>query len=57
MNPENKTTDGRIGHDFWDELPENVRIAINQAKAELDRGEGIRHDEVMADLKKTFLSE
>lgn len=57
MNPENKTTEGHLEHDFWDELPENVKIAINQAKADLDRGEGISYDKVMADLKKTFLSE
>jgi len=41
--------------DFWDELPIEVQMAINQAKNELDRGEGISHDEVMAEMKSRFL--
>jgi hypothetical protein len=42
-------------NDFWFELPKEVKESINEAKAELDRGEGIPHEEVMADVKKRFL--
>jgi hypothetical protein len=42
-------------NDFWEELPEEVKQSINQAKAELDRGEGIPHEKVMADIKERFL--
>jgi len=41
--------------DFWVELPEAVKQSINKAKAQLDRGEGIPHDKVMADVKSRFL--
>lgn len=41
--------------DFWSELPEAVKQSINKAKAQLDRGEGIPHDKVMADIKSRFL--
>lgn len=40
--------------DFWDDIPENVQKAINEAKAQLDRGEGIAHSQVMTDVKKRF---
>ena len=42
-------------NDFWEELPEEVKQSINQAKAELDRGEGIPHEKVMADVRERFL--
>jgi hypothetical protein len=42
-------------NDFWGELPVEVKAAINQAKDELDRGEGIPHDEVMHEVKSRFL--
>jgi len=41
--------------DFWHELPEEVKQSINEAKAELDRGEGLPHDQVMAEIKERFL--
>jgi hypothetical protein len=40
--------------DFWDDIPENVQKEINEAKAQLDRGEGIPHSQVMTDVKKRF---
>jgi len=50
-----KSLVGLSGNDFWDELPPEVKQAINMAKAELDGGEGIPHDEVMAEMKSRFL--
>ena len=41
--------------DFWAELPAEVKQAVNKAKAELDRGEGIPHAQVMAEMKKRYL--
>jgi hypothetical protein len=42
--------------DFWSELPSEVKLAINKAKEELDRGEGVTHSEVMSEVKNRFLS-
>ena len=42
--------------DFWNDVPDGVKQLIDQAKGELDRGEGIPHAEVMADIKNRFLS-
>ncbi len=42
--------------DFWEELPIEVKHGINKAKAELDRGEGIAHDDVMLEIEKRFLN-
>jgi len=41
--------------DFWDELPAEVKQSIDKAKAELDNGEGIPHNEVMAAARDRFL--
>ena len=41
--------------DFWEELPDAVKQSINKAKAQLDRGEGIPHNVVMAKVKARFL--
>ncbi|WP_159440647.1 hypothetical protein [Mucilaginibacter sp. OK098] len=41
--------------DFWNEIPKEVKQAINEAKEELERGEGIPHSEVMAEIRKRFL--
>lgn len=41
--------------DFWAEIPVEVKQAINKAKAELDRGEGIPHAQVMTEIKGRFL--
>jgi predicted transcriptional regulator len=51
-----KSLVGLSENDFWDELPSEVRQAINHAKDELDRGEGIPHEEVMAEIKSRFLN-
>ncbi|WP_454801052.1 hypothetical protein [Mucilaginibacter phyllosphaerae] len=40
--------------DFWDDIPESIKKAIDEAKEELDRGEGIAHSDVMADVKSRF---
>lgn len=45
---------GLSENDFWSELPTEVKQAINQAKDELDRGEGIPHAKVMAEMKQRF---
>ncbi|WP_295792510.1 hypothetical protein [Mucilaginibacter sp.] len=50
-----KSLVGLSDDDFWDELPSEAKQAINIAKAELDRGEGIPHNEVMAEMKSRFL--
>lgn len=42
--------------DFWNDLPAEVKQSINEAKAQMDRGEGIPHDEVMAQIKARFLN-
>jgi hypothetical protein len=51
-----KSLVGLSENDFWWELPEEVKQTINQAKSELDRGEGIPHDQVMAEMKSRFLN-
>lgn len=42
--------------DFWGELSDEAKQAINKAKGELDRGEGIAHSQVMAEIKDHFLN-
>ena len=42
--------------DFWNDLPQEVKKAVNQAKDELDRGEGIPHLQVMTEIKSRFLN-
>jgi len=42
--------------DFWDDLPEPVKTAINKAKTELDEGAGLSHKEVIAEAKSRFLN-
>jgi hypothetical protein len=46
---------GLSDQDYWQELPNEVKQAINQAKAELDRGEGYTHEEVQAYVRRHFL--
>jgi len=50
-----KSLVGLSENDFWEELPSEVKQAINIAKTELDRGEGTPHDEVMSEMKSRFL--
>lgn len=40
--------------DFWQDLPEEVKQAVNKAKAELDDGKGIPHDRVMKEINTRF---
>ncbi len=40
--------------DFYHDLPEKVKQAINNAKSELDRGEGIAHETVKNMLAQYF---
>jgi len=42
--------------DFWGDLPEEVKQAVNKAKSELDRGEGIPHSQVMSEMENRFLN-
>ena len=42
--------------DFWNDLPHHVKESINKAKEEMDRGEGIPHAEVMAEVRARFLN-
>jgi hypothetical protein len=40
--------------DFLTELPEEIIEAIERAKGELDRGEGIPHASIMDEIKGRF---
>ncbi|MBS1503204.1 MAG: hypothetical protein JST32_14140 [Bacteroidetes bacterium] len=40
--------------DFWPSLPPQVKQAVEEAKSELDRGEGIPHEQVMAEIKARY---
>ncbi|HWD88099.1 MAG TPA: hypothetical protein VG367_08235 [Mucilaginibacter sp.] len=41
--------------DFWPSLPSQVKQAIEEAASELDKGEGIPHEQVMAEIKEHYL--
>lgn len=41
--------------DFWNELPTELKQALNKAKGELDRGGGIPHSQVISEIKNRFL--
>jgi hypothetical protein len=47
---------GLAEDDFWVDLPTEVKQAINKAKDQLDKGEGIPHDDVMAKMRDRFLN-
>jgi len=40
--------------DWWDRLPKKVQAEIDEAIAELDKGKGIPHDEVMKKYSQWF---
>lgn len=40
--------------DFWDELSDEEKEAIEESLAELDRGETIPHEEVMDEIKRKY---
>ncbi|MDP3468531.1 MAG: hypothetical protein Q8S11_09380 [Daejeonella sp.] len=41
--------------DYWPGLPAEVKHAIQNAKDEIDRGEGISHSSIMSDVKDRYL--
>lgn len=51
-----KSLVGLSNGDFWSDIPVEIKQAINSAKNELDRGAGIPHTQVMADIKSRFLN-
>jgi hypothetical protein len=51
-----KSLVGLSDFDFWNELPIEVKQAVNKAKSELDRGEGAPHSQIMAEVKTRFLN-
>jgi hypothetical protein len=50
-----KSLIGLSEDDFWNDLPAEVKQAVDHAKSELDRGGGIPHAQVMAEIKDRFL--
>jgi len=41
-----------INKDWWDEISEEQKKAVNKGLAQLDRGEGVPHKEVMKRYSK-----
>ena len=42
-------------NDFWHDLPESMKLQIDNAITQLDEGQGILHEDVMAAAKERFL--
>lgn len=40
------------GQDWWEEIGEEEKLAIDEGLAELDRGEGVPHEKVMKSLRE-----
>jgi predicted transcriptional regulator len=40
--------------DFWDELSDEQKTEIEESIAEMDRGEGIPHEQVMKEIKTKY---
>lgn len=40
--------------DWWDEISEEERLAIDEGLAQLDRGEGIPHEQVMKEVRAKY---
>ena len=40
--------------DWWDEISEAERTAINEGLDQLERGEGIPHEQVMNELRAKY---
>lgn len=40
--------------DFWDELSDEQKAEIEDSIAELDRGEGLSHEQVMQEIKAKY---
>jgi len=47
---------GLSNGDFWDEVPDKIKRDIDKAIEQLDRGEGIPHSNVMAEIKARFIN-
>lgn len=41
--------------DFWDELPNFVKIDIQEAIEQADKGEVFSHEEVMKEIKEKYI--
>lgn len=50
-----KSLVGLSDRDFWTDVPGEIKSAVNKAREELDRGEGIPHSQVMTEIKNRFL--
>lgn len=42
------------GADWWDELGDDVKTALDESLAEADRGELIPHEEVMKEVRAKY---
>ena len=42
-------------NDFWHDLPNKVKLQIDNAITQLDEGQGILHEDVMAAATERFL--
>jgi hypothetical protein len=51
LNSADRLLDG----DFWTDLPDHVKQAIEKAKQQLENGKGIPHQGVMDEVKAIFL--
>ncbi len=49
-----KQKHGTNEKDFWDELPDYVKVGISEGLAQSERGEGIPHNEVMKQIKARY---
>ena len=50
-----KSLVGLSDDDYWPGLSADVKHAIQKAKDEIDRGEGIAHSSIMSEVKDRFL--
>ena len=46
----------KSGQDWWNEISEEERSAIDEGILELDQGKGIPHEEVMNKMREKFKS-
>lgn len=44
----------KVDIDFWDELSDEQKAEIEESIAELDKGEGIPHEQVMKEIKAKY---
>ena len=43
-------------NDFWHDLPDTVKLQIDNAITQLDQGQGILHEDIMTAAKERFLN-